>query len=174
MFSKQRIRQLLALGLAGLLMVCLTGTPSGAHVETAEILPAPGSRVGGNVDQVIIVFFGDVVEAEAQLTTAANEPIESTVSIDGPEMVVTFEPLVDPGGYRLDYDVLSVDGDRNPSAFVFTFDPGAEPVPYPDGGGGGSPVLLLVGLVVVVGVVALIMVRPRSGADGVAGDGAVI
>ena len=120
--------------------VLVAATPAIAHGPVGAE-PGPGATVGGEIDQVAIIF-PELMSPEDMLITVsdpqgAEVALRSEVTLDDNEQVarVQIEPLTEPGEYRVDYRISGVDGVTSPGAYVFTFDPSADPpvsVPVPE------------------------------------------
>ena len=103
--------------------------------------PAPGATVGGEIDEIAIIF-PELMSPEGMFISVsdphgAEVPLRSATTLDDNEQVarVEIDPLTEPGEYRVDYRVSGVDGVTTPGAYVFTFDPAADPpvsVPVPE------------------------------------------
>jgi methionine-rich copper-binding protein CopC len=126
-------RFLIAFGVPVLVAV----TPALAHGPVGAE-PGPGATVGGEIDEVAIVFPELMSPDEMFILVTdpgGNEvPIEVPAALDDRRQVarVVIAPLDQPGAYRVDYRVSGIDGITTPGAFVFTFDPAADPpVPVP-------------------------------------------
>jgi methionine-rich copper-binding protein CopC len=128
-------RFLMALGVAA-----LVATPAIAHGPVGAE-PAPGATVGGDIDEVAIIF-PELMSPEQMFITVtdpqgAEVQARSAVTLDDNDQVarVRIEPLTEPGEYRVDYRVAGIDGVTTPGAYVFTFEPSADPpisVPVPE------------------------------------------
>jgi methionine-rich copper-binding protein CopC len=126
-------RLLTLLGVA----VLATATPAIAHGPVGAE-PGPGATVGGRIDEVAITF-GELMSPDGMSIVVtdpqgAEVPLRSEVTLDENEQVarVEIEPLAEPGEYRVDYVVSGIDGVTTPGAYVFTFEPSADPpVPVP-------------------------------------------
>lgn len=126
----------MALGVA----VLVTATPAIAHGPVGAE-PGPGATVGGEIDEVAITF--PEIMSPDDMFIAVSDPqgaevaLRSAVMLDDNEQVarVQIERLTEPGEYRVDYRVSGIDGVTSPGAYVFTFDPSADPpvsVPVPE------------------------------------------
>ena len=129
-------RLLIAVGVA----VMVAATPAIAHGPVGAE-PGPGSTVGGEIDEVAITF-GEIMSPD-DMFIAVSDPagdevaLRSDVTLDDNEQVarVRIEPLTEPGEYRVDYRISGIDGVTSPGAYVFTFEPSADPpipVPVPE------------------------------------------
>jgi methionine-rich copper-binding protein CopC len=128
-------RFLIALGVAA-----LVATPAIAHGPVGAE-PAPGATVGGDIDEVAIIF-PELMSPEGMFIAVADPQgveveLRSDVTLDDNDQVarVRIEPLTEPGEYRVDYRVAGIDGVTTPGAYVFTFEPSADPpvsVPVPE------------------------------------------
>jgi methionine-rich copper-binding protein CopC len=126
--------------LTALGVVALAATPAIAH-GPAGAEPAPGATVGGEIDEVAIIFPELMSPDGMSITVSDPEGAEvrarSAVTLDDDDQVarVRIEPLTEPGEYRVDYRVAGIDGVTTPGAYVFTFEPSAAPpisVPVPE------------------------------------------
>ncbi len=125
----------MALGVAA-----LVATPAIAHGPVGAE-PAPGATVGGDIDEVAIIF-PELMTPEGMYITVSDPhgdevQARSAVTLDDNDQVarVRIEPLTAPGEYRVDYRVAGIDGVTTPGAYVFTFEPSADPpisVPVPE------------------------------------------
>lgn len=130
-------RLLIALGLAATLSAA---NPATAHGPVGAE-PAPGATVGGEIDEIVIIF-PELMSSEDMFMgvsdpQGADVPLRSGVTLDDNEQVarIQIDPLTEPGEYRVDYRVSGVDGVTTPGAYVFTFEPSADPplsVPVPE------------------------------------------
>ncbi len=100
--------------------------------------PAPGATVGGEIDEVAIIFpelmSPDGMAIAVSDPDGAEVPQLSSVTLDDNEQVarVQIEQLTEPGEYRVDYRVSGIDGVTTPGAYVFSYEPSADPpVPVP-------------------------------------------
>lgn len=120
--------------------VLVAATPAIAHGPVGAE-PGPGATVGGEIDEVAIIF-PELMSPDGMFI-AVSDPngdvvaLRSDVTLDDNEQVarVRIEPLSEPGEYRVDYRVAGIDGVTSPGAYVFTFDPSADPpvsVPVPE------------------------------------------
>jgi methionine-rich copper-binding protein CopC len=126
--------------LTALGVVALAATPAIAHGPVGAE-PAPGATVGGEIDEVAIIF-PELMSPEGMYITVsdpqgAEVQARSAVMLDDDDQVarVRIEPLTEPGEYRVDYRVAGIDGVTTPGASVFTFEPSAAPpisVPVPE------------------------------------------
>lgn len=123
----------------GVATIC-AATPATAHGPVGAE-PGPGATVGGDIDEVAIIF--PELMTPDDMSIVVSDPdgeevtLRSDVSLDDNEQVarVRIEPLTEPGEYRVDYRVSGIDGVTSPGAYVFTFDPSADPplsVPVPE------------------------------------------
>lgn len=95
--------------------------------------PGPGDIVGGQVDEVRLVF-AEVMSPDGMFIVVTDEdgaavPQRGPARLDetGQMAWVEIRPLDDPGPYRVDYRVEGRDGVTTPGAYVFTYDPDAAP-----------------------------------------------
>ena len=120
--------------------VLVIATPAIAHGPVGAE-PGPGATVGGEIDEVAIIF-PEIMSPE-DMSIVVSDPdgdemaARSEVTLDDNEQVarVQIEPLTEPGEYRVDYRVSGIDGVTSPGAYVFTFEPSADPpvsVPVPE------------------------------------------
>jgi methionine-rich copper-binding protein CopC len=129
-------RLLTAIGVA----VLVAAIPVLAHGPVGAE-PGPGATVGGEVDEVAIIF-PEIMTPDGMFIVVsdpdgAEVPRLSPVTLDSNDQVarVRIEPLTEPGEYRVDYQVSGIDGVTTPGAYVFTFEPSAAPpvsVPVPE------------------------------------------
>jgi methionine-rich copper-binding protein CopC len=121
-------------------MAMVAITPALAHGPVGAE-PGPGATVGGEIHEVAITF-PELMTEEGMFIIVTDPngdevPIEIPARLDDNQQVarIGIAPLVEPGEYRIDYQVSGIDGVTTPGAFVFTFDPAADPpapVPVPD------------------------------------------
>ena len=132
------MRRLLIVVAAG--AASLAAVPAIAHGPVGAE-PAPGATVGGEIDEVAIIFPELMSPTDMYITVSdprgAEVPLRSEARLDDGEQVarVSIEPLTEPGEYRVDYRVSGIDGVTTPGAYVFTFEPAADPpvsVPIPE------------------------------------------
>ncbi len=100
-----------------------------AHSGLAAASPGPGAVVGGEID-VVQLFYGDIIlEFDATLTTPSGEilPAEPVMLSEITAELRLEEPLSEPGEYALRHTILSFDDDVVEAAYLFTFEPGADP-----------------------------------------------
>ena len=163
-------RLLILLGVAAL----VAATPAIAHGPVGAE-PAPGATVGGEIDEVAIIFPELMSPDDMFITVSdpqgAEVELRSDVMLDDNEQVarVQIEPLSEPGEYRVDYRVSGIDGVTTPGAYVFTFEPSADPpisVPVPEPvlteSGGSNWSAFALGLVA-AGLILLVFSRSRRG-----------
>lgn len=123
-----------AMVLPAALTAFLTGGVVDAHTSIRSAAPAPGARVSGVVDRAVLEFLDPVVPTpELVVSGPDGEPVEGL----GPAELVEddvverrFEPLDEPGRYRVDYTYVALDGAEQRGAHEFTY------VGDADGGGG--------------------------------------
>jgi methionine-rich copper-binding protein CopC len=151
-------------------MAMIVATPAIAHGPIGAE-PAPGATVGGEIDEVAIIF-PELMSPEGMYITVsdphgAEVQARSAVMLDDNDQVarVRIEPLTEPGEYRVDYRVAGIDGVTTPGAYVFTFEPSADPpisVPVPEpvltASGGPNWGAFALGLVA-AGVILLVFSR---------------
>lgn len=130
-------------------VAALVATPAIAHGPVGAE-PAPGATVGGEIDEVAIIF-PELMSPDGMFITVsdpqgAEVELRSEATLDDDDQVarVRIEPLSEPGEYRVDYRVAGIDGVTTPGAYVFTFEPSADPpvsvpVPEPVLTAGGGP-----------------------------------
>ena len=83
-----------------------------AHSGLAAASPGPGAVVGGEID-VVQLFYGDLIlDFEATLTSPSGDLVEA---------------LSEPGEYALRHTILSFDDDVVEAAYLFTYEPDADP-----------------------------------------------
>ena len=152
----------------------VAATPAIAHGPVGAE-PAPGATVGGEIDEVAIIFPELMSPDDMFITVSdpqgAEVELRSDVTLDDNEQVarVQIEPLSEPGEYRVDYRVSGIDGVTTPGAYVFTFEPSADPpisVPVPEPvlteSGGSNWSAFALGLVA-AGLILLVFSRSRRG-----------
>ncbi len=159
-------RFLTVLGVA----VLFAATPAFAHGPVGAE-PGPGATVGGEIDEVAIIFPELMSPDDMFITVSdpqgAEVALRSAVTLDDNEQVarVQIERLTQPGEYRVDYRVSGIDGVTSPGAYVFTFEPSADPpvsvpVPEPVLTASGGPNWGAFGLgLVVAGAILLVFSR---------------
>lgn len=130
----------LLIGVGVGVMAIMAVTPTLAHGAVGAE-PGPGSTVGGEIDEVAIVFpelmSPDEMVIEVTDPGGADVTIFDEARLDDARQIarIRISPLRKPGEYRVDYRVSGVDGVTTPGAFVFTYDPTADPpdpVPVPE------------------------------------------
>lgn len=145
-----------------------------AHAEMRRAAPKPGQVVGGMVDRVEMEF-RDPIEPHDSNGVALQYPdgtrILTAITVDGHLVVGRFDPLTEPGRYKVIWELLDQsDGDWATEEFEFTYDPAAAPPEWlPDsaaegsGGGGGisGSTLALIVIIPVAVVLAVWLFWPR-------------
>ena len=160
--------------LLGVAALVAATTPAIAHGPVGAE-PAPGATVGGEIEEVAIIFPELMSPDDMFITVSdpqgAEVELRSDVTLDDNEQVarVQIEPLSEPGEYRVDYRVSGIDGVTTPGAYVFTFEPSADPpisVPVPEPvrteSGGSNWSAFALGLVA-AGLILLVFSRSRRG-----------
>jgi methionine-rich copper-binding protein CopC len=147
-----RTRFLASLGIVGVLLLAGVGAAN-AHTELSEGRPGAGQEVGGEIDKIELEFRGAIDDAEIRVFEPEGEEITGADHTEVSGVIATqqIETITEPGQYQVTYSVLSVDGDLQNGAYVFTYDPDAPPLPDDDDGSGST--LLLWGFVAVSVVV---------------------
>ncbi|MEL6891150.1 MAG: copper resistance protein CopC [Actinomycetota bacterium] len=153
-----------------------------AHSGLAAASPGPGAIVGGDI-QLIQLFYGDlIVEFDATVTDPDGVELdaEAVMTSEITAEIRLAEPLSTPGEYAVRHTVLSIDDDVVPAAYLFTFDPDADPpilifVEESDDEGWAWWAWLLIGvgvLLIVVLAVRLVLAirRSRSPSDSIDDD----
>ncbi|NND04660.1 MAG: copper resistance protein CopC [Acidimicrobiia bacterium] len=109
-----------------------------AHGELLEARPAPGAVVGGDVVEIELRFEEALKSSGVEIVVTGSDGV--AVDLAEPRIVAdaivraTFDHLVDPGVYRVEYRVESVDDFVFEGAYLFTYEPSAPPVDsFPEG-----------------------------------------
>ena len=157
---KRRIRILVATTLAVVAAVAgLAGAgPVAAHSEIVRAEPGFNTKVSLDADMVTITFtpaLAPGTEADDVIRVLGPDGLDHATGpvtrIDGFNVEAPMELTVE-GQYRVEYEVVSSDGDFSPGSWVFTAE---------EGGGGGFPVIVLWALVLLVPAV-LFLRRPKK------------
>jgi methionine-rich copper-binding protein CopC len=143
------------------LLVLLAVQPAGSHTELSEGRPGAGQEVGGTIDKVELEFRSPIEDAEIRVFEPDGTEITGPdhTEVDGAVATQEIETITETGQHQITYTVLSVDGDLQNGAYVFTYDPEADPLPSENSG--GSTVLLWVFVLVSIGVLAFGYTRLR-------------
>lgn len=154
---------ILAVALAG-----AVAAPALAHGTFVDARPLPGVEVGGTVDEVEFLFPEAVRTTDAVITVTAPDG-SSVPTAGGMDTSVEglvrqrIEPLSIAGEHRIDYRIPSADGEVFEGAFVFTWDPAADPLePLPFGRGDGLLVVAGIGGAVATIVLGALAIRIRN------------
>lgn len=139
--------------------------PAGAHTELDVALPGVGDEVGGTIDEIQLEFRGLIEDAEIRVFEPDGDEITGSqhTEVDGSTAVQQIETITVTGQHQVTYTVVSVDGDLQNGAYVFTYDPDAPALPNEDEG--GSTVLLWGFVIISVVILALGYSRLRRGDD---------
>ena len=110
--------------------VWLIGAPAaGAHTTISGALPTAGQTVGGTVEHLRIDFFTPVRDGLVVMTSPTGRDVPVTLDADhGDSLDVVVDPLDVEGEYIVEWSVVTGDGDRQASAFAFTYDADAPQV----------------------------------------------
>jgi methionine-rich copper-binding protein CopC len=164
-----RVRLLVAvLGVGALaLLAGCAGEEEQGGLQAAR--PGPGATVGGEIDQIELLFDDIVAEAQGTVTGPDGADLDAEFVIDNQIRVLVelAEPLDVSGEYAVRSEVVSVVDDRVEESYVFTYDPAAEApqLVFPPEEGSGSPWLLVtliaVGVIVIVVLIARLVVSVR-------------
>lgn len=144
------------------LAVAVHAAPVGAHTEVQRARPGPGESVAGPVEEVVLRFLDPVLPQVAiEVTDPGGDPVpgqrDATVSDDGREASIAFDPLDAVGDYVVSYEFAAADGDRQQDAYRFSIRaPGAR------GSSWVGAVLGVAALAVGAGVLAVAL-RRRHG-----------
>jgi methionine-rich copper-binding protein CopC len=150
-----------AAGLGAIVLVLLAVQPAGSHSELGGARPGVGQEVGGTIDRIELEFRSPIEDAEIRVFEPDGTEITGPghTEVDGAVATQEIETITETGQHQVTYTVLSVDGDLQDGAYVFTYDPEADPLPSEDVG--GSTVLLWVFVVVSISVLAFGYTRLR-------------
>jgi len=164
------------------LTVAGSALPASAHAELISSDPESGAVLDSAPDAVTLTFEDDLrPEGRALVVTAPDDERvdrRSTLTVDGPVMSVTLDPLTTSGVYRVAYRVVSADGHPVSGEYTFTYqepvgsspsapasataDPGTSPAAADTSSGSGDSSarwLLGAGLVAMVALVITAIVR---------------
>jgi len=156
--SNTAYRRLIA-AVAALLGALAFGGTVVAHSGLGAASPAPGSVVGGEINEIQLRYNSTVADVEGSVSDPDGNVIDSTWVQDGNLRVTVSlsSPLSTPGEYAVRHTTTDTeDGDRVQAAYLFTFDPASPPpqlVTIPDDS--GFPwvwIVLGVGLVIIGGL----------------------
>ncbi|WP_158412407.1 copper resistance protein CopC [Ilumatobacter nonamiensis] len=156
-----RVRGPKLLGAVGVaLIVLLAGACGGEEQGGLEgASPGPDARVGGEIDQLILLYDNIVVDADVSVVDPDGTELSAVARLDSDIRVIVElgEELNTPGVHFVQHAVDAVDGDREEGSYSFTFDPSA-PAPglvFPPEDD-GSPWLLWIVAVAGVLVIAVL------------------
>jgi hypothetical protein len=126
---------LLGAGVIALVLVLLPAAPASAHNRLTGSDPADGATLEQAPEQVELTFLSSLDPLNTHLTLAGPEgqPVEAAEPEFGGSRVTVALPAGPAGAYRVDYRVLSADGDWIEGSVGFTVSTGttADP-PSPD------------------------------------------
>ncbi len=146
-------------GVVGLFVVSVLAPASAAvaHSGLAAASPGPGSVVGGEIDEIQLLYADIIVSIDGSVTAPDGNVVDATFVMNSDiEATVELAARLDQAGeYAVRHEVLSVDGDPVDGAFLFTFDPDAPApqlvfVPEDDGLAWYVWAIIGIGLVVIV------------------------
>lgn len=147
--------------------VLAPASAASAHSGLAAASPGPGALVGGEIDEITLLYADIITSIDGSVTAPDGTVVDSTFVMDS-EIEATIElsaPLDQVGEYAVRHEVLSIDGDPVAGAFLFSYDPAAPPpqiafLPDVDDGGVAWYVWVIGGVgVVVIAVLAWRLVR---------------
>ena len=152
----------------GALLAGVVAAPALAHGTFVDARPLPGVEVGGSVDEVEFLFPEAVSLEGATISVTAPDGSEvplvgsMTTGVEG-LVRQSIEPLDQVGEHRIDYAIPSFDGTTFEGAFVFRYDPAAEPLePLPFGRDTDMTIVLIaLGMFAVVVVAGGLVARAR-------------
>lgn len=127
----RRLATTLLLGL-----VSIPATAALAHGTFVDARPLPGVEVGGDVDEVALLFPEKLVPGAGSITVVGPTGVVPSGSIENPvETVIRLpiDPLTRPGTYEVAFTVPAADGFVFEGSFEFDYSPAArplEPLPY--------------------------------------------
>lgn len=126
----------------------------GAHTELRQAWPGPGPAVGGSIDKIEFWFWAPVTEPTIQLEGPHGEQLSGEINRLAPDRLrLEFDPLHEPGEHKVTYQITAPDNESTTSAYVFTYDPEAEPIALPsvllEADSGGSVAFWIVSLVAI-------------------------
>jgi methionine-rich copper-binding protein CopC len=113
----------------GVALGALAARPVEAHSDLIAASPGPGATVGGSITDITLQYDRLVVEFDGRVTDPEGVDVASTSAIEsGSTVTISLaSPLSTPGEYAVRHEILSEDGDRVESAYLFTFDPASPP-----------------------------------------------
>ncbi len=157
-----RIYQLVFVAVTAAALTASVANPALAHSDLLQASPAQGSVVGGTVDFVDLVFTDTVDDFVMSVTGADGTVVSGAVIVaEGHLIRYSMDQLVTEGDYRVEYNMVSADGDFTEGGFSFTYSASApeplrvSPGTVPSGGPAWSSVLN--GLVLAVVALALVI-----------------
>jgi copper resistance protein C len=163
-----------------------SAVPASAHAELISSDPESGAVLDQAPESVTLTFEEDLrPEGRALVVTAPDDARvdrRSTLTVDGPVMRVTLDPLTAAGVYRVAYRVVSADGHPVSGEYTFTYrgpggsspstsgpaaasvtaDPGTSPAAADTSSGSGDSGarwLLAAGVVAMLALVVTVVVR---------------
>lgn len=96
---------------------------AGAHTTIAGASPTAGQTVGGTVERIRIDFFAPVTDAAVFVTSPSGADVPGSLDADrGERIEFGVDALDENGEYIVEWSVVTGDGDRQASAFAFTYD----------------------------------------------------
>lgn len=146
-------------------VIVMTASAAFGHAEVRFRAPEDNQVLGGTVDHVDIQYWTPVERATITLTGPDGAEVavsETIVSGRGFRASIEFGALTKNGVYNVDHVELSEDQDEQVGQFQFTYDPASsERIGSLVDRDSGPNWLLLVGIAVIVGGVAALLVPKR-------------
>ena len=115
--------------LGGLLAAVLVGlaASAGAHSLLLESVPAPGATLTAPPRELILRFNNRVEKSLSRVrlvdSRGADHPLVVTVAGGQADRLTAAVPSLEPGRWRVEWQVLSTDGHVVSGRFVFTLTP---------------------------------------------------